>query len=505
MAEDEVGGSGGGGSAGGRRVGGRRGRASGSVPDSYRFFEKTPEMSLVIERASFAPAALRAGPSLARKLEEIAGVEPGRVFDRTPNAGALQFRAGGDRMATMAVARGSVGPAEDLSERFLTLPAKDAKEAAKLGEEIAKALGDAVADILPVPAAEPAIAPQTWMDEDNTEAVTPDFRMRQGYLADAPYGLGLFSSWSRPGGAGQGVTVVDLEGGWQLDHENLAAVRFSLWGGENMDTPGWREHGTAVSGLLAGSPDAFGTTAICPGARVGLSSVFEDKRTSRQRVANAILRTGEMLAPGDILLIELQRPGPRTEYQPDPDQKGYLPVAYWPDIRAAIRETVRRGVVVVSVGGNGGEDLDGPDLRGRLDPETNDSGAIHVGAGAPPGGVHGPARARLDFSNYGACIDVQAWGQGVTTSGYGDLWGGAGAENSYTAAFMGTSAAAPLVCGVLACLQGRHKAAHGVPIPPQGLRQLLRTIGWKSEENGDDAWSVLQPDLNALCRALGLP
>jgi hypothetical protein len=486
-----------------RRPAAKPAAPSALAAESFTFFETPPEWSIVIERGDFAPAALRAGKDIARQIEDIAGVRPEPVFDRAPFAANRRFWADDARAGAMFAAS---APAEEdaFAGRFLSVPAQDAAEADALMKELAKGLGDAITDCLPVPPAEPAIAPRSWAQGGSAEGATPDFRARQGYMAPAPQGLGLLSSWAYPGGAGQGVTIIDLEGGWQLSHENLAAVRFSLWGGENMDTPGWREHGTAVSGLIAGSPDMFGITSVCPGARVGLYSVFEDRRTSRQRVANSVLRAGEMLAPGDILLIELQRPGPRTGYQPDPDQRGYLPIAYWPDIRAAIRAVVNRGVAVISVGGNGGVDLDGEDLGGRLDPAKNDSGAIHVGAGAPPGGQHGPARSRLDFSNYGSCIDVQAWGQDVVTSGYGDLWGIAGGDNAYTLRFMGTSAAAPLVCGVLACLQGRHKARYGLPIPPEALRNLLRAIGWRSEEADEDAWTVLQPDLNAYCRVLGL-
>src|SRR5215813_12341024 len=109
---------------------------------------------------------------------------------------------------------------------------------------------------------------------------------------------------------------------------------------------------------------------------------------------------------------------------------------WWPDNLAAIQFAVRRGVIVVEAGGNGAENLDDPiyDQPAQGFPATwvnpfrrnpVDSGAIIVGAGAPPSGNFGSDRSRLGFSNYGALVDAQGWGREVVTTGYGDLQGGA--------------------------------------------------------------------------------
>jgi len=44
---------------------------------------------------------------------------------------------------------------------------------------------------------------------------------RQGYLDPAPDGIDARYAWRVPGGTGRGVTVVDLERGFNLDHEDL--------------------------------------------------------------------------------------------------------------------------------------------------------------------------------------------------------------------------------------------------------------------------------------------
>ena len=111
---------------------------------------------------------------------------------------------------------------------------------------------------------------------------------------------------------------------------------------------------------------------------------------------------------------------------------------------------------------------------------NRDSGAILVGAGAPPpdthGRDHGPDRSRLDFSNYGSALDVQAWGREVTTCGYGDLQGG-NEDQWYTDQFSGTSSASPVVVGALGCMQGARRAQESALLTPMTARGLLRSSG----------------------------
>lgn len=311
-----------------------------------------------------------------------------------------------------------------------------------------------------------------------------DFRSLQTYLDAAPGGVAVEAAWARRGGRGEGVRVVDIEGGWQFTHTDLLINSGGLLAGSQYPELGWRNHGTAVLGELGGDADEIGISGICPGAV--LSGVSHGGLGS----SRAIEVAASLLGPGDVLLLEMHRPGPRFGYTSRDDQRGYVAVEWWPDDFLAIQGAVAKGIVVVEALGNGAEDLDhdlyaqpGPGFpAGWVNPFSGaaDSGAILVGAGAPPSGVYGPDRSRLDFSNWGSRTDCQGWGRGVVTTGYGDFYTDAADSSDedywYTSSFSGTSSASPIVAGVVACLQGIAKAAGSV-LRPSDLRAALRSTG----------------------------
>jgi hypothetical protein len=317
---------------------------------------------------------------------------------------------------------------------------------------------------------------------------THDFTARQGYLDAAPGGIDARYAWTQSGGGGAGVRIIDIEGAWRFTHEDLGQNQGGVVGGTQSTDIRWRDHGTAVVGEFGGDRTAFGITGICPDANVRAISIFGGPGS-----AGAIRQAADMLTPGDIILIELHRPGPQFNFAERPlDQRGYIAIEWWPDDFDAIRYASSRGVIVVEAAGNGAENLDDPIYSTRpadfpanwtnpFNRANRDSGAILVGAGAPPPGTHdgdhGPDRSRLDFSNWGALIDAQGWGREVTTTGYGDLQGGGNEDEWYTDSFSGTSSASPIVVGALGCAQGVLRALGRIPLSPALARQLLRTTG----------------------------
>ncbi|QQZ28036.1 S8 family serine peptidase [Thiothrix subterranea] len=342
----------------------------------------------------------------------------------------------------------------------------------------------------------PASEPPIWLEESSVAeeeipAITPDFTARQGYLDSAPGGIDARYAWTQPGGGGAGVNIIDIEGAWRFSHEDLLQNQGGVVGGVASTDIGWRNHGTAVIGEFGGDRNTKGITGISPDAHVSAVSIFGPETSS----ARAIREAADKLRPGDIILLELHRPGPQFNFAGRADQRGYIAIEWWPDDFDAIRYAVSKGVIVVEAAGNGAENLDDPVYETRpagfptswLNPfrrNNRDSGAVVVGAGAPPPGTHGndhgPDRSRLGFSNWGALVDAQGWGREVTTAGYGDYHRGENASNEdewYTDRFSGTSSASPIVVGALASTQGVLKARGRIPLSPARARELLRHTG----------------------------
>jgi hypothetical protein len=430
-------------------------------------------------------------------LESLAGADVDGVRDVLERHGATMATLFGETEPRLHARSESVAASsgEDVPDLavFYRVDAPD-----EVLDELAEALReqDVVEAAYVKPPAQPPlmilgeeIAPSLDAPPDHT----PDLTARQGYLDAAPGGIDARWAWTQPGGRGAGVRIVDVEGAWRWTHEDLRQNQGGTAGGTDSTDLRWRNHGTNVVGEFGGDRNAFGVTGITTDAFVRGVSIFGAGMGS----ARAIERAAQLLSPGDLLLIELHRPGPRFDYANRDDQRGFIPVEWWEDDFAAIRFAVARGVVVVEAAGNGAENLDDALYQTRpahfaagwtnpLRRSNRDSGAILVGAGAPPPGTHGrdhgPDRSRLDFSNWGASVDAQGWGREVTTTGgranqAGDLQGGTNEDEWYTDRFSGTSSASPIVVGALASVQGALRARGRIPLSPARARQLLRATG----------------------------
>lgn len=167
--------------------------------------------------------------------------------------------------------------------------------------------------------------------------------MRQLYLDPPPGGIDARWAWQQNGGRGRDIRIIDVEGDWRFTHEDLLTNQGGVLGG---DTNGfapdvsWRNHGTAV---LGGSGDGTG---------IGVAGIASDAIASAVShggigTAAAITLAASRLLPGDVLLLEMHRPGPRFGFATRADQRGYIAVEWWPDDFAAILDATSRGVVVV--------------------------------------------------------------------------------------------------------------------------------------------------------------
>ncbi|TKJ17980.1 hypothetical protein A6V29_01175 [Blastococcus sp. CCUG 61487] len=447
-------------------------------------------MIVVVEPGS----DVRATPSGVQAASDALAGELTAALDEAGASLRPLFGPSEERVRAATAATAGVPDTPELAS-FYAVQAPDDRLGA-LAESLARLDGVAAAYVKPP--AEPATAPLNDMAPDAAEppAATPDFTSRQGYLDPAPGGIDARHAWTVAGGRGAGVRVIDCEWGWRFTHEDLTQNSSGVLVGSSLSydadpTAGTSNnrsvnHGTAVVGEIGGDTNALGVTGIAPDAAVGAASFASFSS------ASTITRAADKLGAGDIILLEIHRPGPRHDFQGRDDQLGYIAVEWWPDDLAAIRYAVGRGIVVVEAAGNGAENLDDglygtrpagfpTSWRNPFDPANASSQAVLVGAGAPPPGTHGhdhgADRSRLGFSNFGRRVDCQGWGREVTTTGYGDLQGGSDTDLWYTDRFSGTSSASPIVVGAIACAQGVLRAQGGTLLTSAAAISALRATG----------------------------
>jgi subtilisin family serine protease len=283
------------------------------------------------------------------------------------------------------------------------------------------------------------------------------------------------------------VKVVDIECDVDKSHEDLPALADDSIRSELSSD---KSHGAAVLGILAAPRNGSGIWGIAPDASAGFVGVTckgdstrdltERRRNLEYSLKEAALRVGR----GGIIVLPIQMSGIQlTDRCPNPSCRK-MPVELSPTTHLLIEGITRCGVTVVESAGNGACPLDdvmkfsGGSCEPVFDRSRCDSGAILVGAG------RADDSARMPSSNYGARVDVHAWGERVTTLGYGDLGTlNAPSRQQYTDLFSGTSAATAIVAGAAARLAG-HFEADKLP-PPFELRSLIVDTGVRGPASPD--------------------
>ncbi len=144
--------------------------------------------------------------------------------------------------------------------------------------------------------------------------------------------------------------------------------------------------------MIGGDVDGFGVTGIAPNAN--LSSISFVSNSSAQ----AIRKAADRLGAGDIILLEIHRPGPAATGS---GQFGYIAIEGGPTTSPILHAT-SRGIIVVEAAGNGSQNLDAA-VYGTSPPEfqrvqrcstvpTRSARRDPGRHGAPPAG-HGCSRA----------------------------------------------------------------------------------------------------------------
>jgi serine protease len=319
-----------------------------------------------------------------------------------------------------------------------------------------------------------------------------NFQTFQGYLQAAPLGINAQYAWEQPGGKGEGQYLIDIETGWQLDHEDLVGQHITqLSGPTGTDT----SHGTQVLGIICASHNGIGIKGIAPNSTVRVVS-------ESSNIANDYITAISALPFGGVLLLEYGPPVPCT--LGDGTKRLVLVPPEITDLGfTMIRLATALGITVIEGSHDGTYDSGvqiAVDLKYAvdnlghhvLDPdntaEFRDSLAILV-SGSTSGLPHEPAP--LETFNFGKRVDCYAWGESVYTTRddranpYGN--------------FAGTSAAMPIIAGAVLLIQGIAEAKFNRKLGPLEMRDLLRDLntGTHSKDMTNDLLGVM-PNLQAI-------
>ncbi|MCH9650014.1 MAG: hypothetical protein K0U98_17390 [Deltaproteobacteria bacterium] len=338
----------------------------------------------------------------------------------------------------------------------------------------------------------------------------PKLEAFQGYRDPAPEGVGVDAALAR-NLRGEGVTVADVEFLWNLSHEDLLHLNQQVPRPPLVPQSDWddtapgsgfnREHGTANLGILAAADNSWGVTGFVPKAQIRVAPVFllSDPDWAP---ANAVLLATLKLSPGDILLVEQER-----FLFDDGTIIVHTPFEFDDLEFAVVEQATALGIHVIQPAGNsvnrdfplnGGLDLDNDPIvidpgtgLSKLDIDFRDSGAVMVGGGLSSTDSNPVNEVffhnRYFNSNFGTRVGTYAWGQNVTTTGYGpsfvqlsncdsgnDPSTRLGKNYRYTHCYNGTSSAGAIVAGAAALLEQRHRQVYGQPGHPRDLRNLLQ-------------------------------
>jgi hypothetical protein len=248
------------------------------------------------------------------------------------------------------------------------------------------------------------------------------------------------------------------------------------------------DHGTATLGIIgaidqdaAGNPvsglspsdslaEEVGMVGIAPDADLYF---FSTATVSGTGTGDAIIRALDAgFGPGDVLSLSIGPGGCGTL-----NNEGFA--------SSMLLTATQSGVTCCISAGN---DCCNLEQSGA----SIDSGSIVVGAVFPGAGPVYNQYCRLPFSNYcqactsdpatwvGQEVHTSAWGTAVATLGGQSLYVGTDTNpynRSYQNDFGGTSAAAPMVAGMVACLQGLSKMMWEIPLSPGTIRGLVSGHG----------------------------
>ena len=296
---------------------------------------------------------------------------------------------------------------------------------------------------------------------------------------------------------GAGVRVAVLDGGFDLDHPDLApninlALSMDFTGeGLQYTLPDTFSHGTHTAGTIGAADNAFGTIGVAPEVDLVLVKVLSDSGSgSFADVISGIVYAADVDA--DVINMSL------GAYIPRSGETASLMVAQ----DRATSYAYRSGTTVFASAGNGGYDMD--KVQNFIHVPSSSVNVISISATTPLNWAGDPANADFSYlasySNYGQkAIDFAAPGgsvdypgnEGCVVAGLArpcwvfDLVFSTGNGGWYWSA--GTSMASPHAAGVAALIIG----ANGGEMHPAQVEAALAGLAADYGKPGnDDAYGL---------------
>jgi subtilisin family serine protease len=319
---------------------------------------------------------------------------------------------------------------------------------------------------------------------------------------------------------GAGATVAVLDGGFDLDHVDLApniidAVSFISGEGPSYALPDPFSHGSHTAGTIAAADNGIGTIGVAPDAKLVLVKVLRDTGSGPfSAMIEGLIYAANHPAGVDVINMSLGAALPKngwlddngTPDDPSDDYKvGANEVAgLLTAIGRATTYAYQRGVTVIASAGNEGNN--GDKDKALVHTPSDAPHVISISATAPIGWATDPANAYLDYlasySNYGKSVISFAapGGDAVYPGNENCLIGGLvrpcwvfdlvfstgsnlnpAAASYYWSA--GTSMAAPHAAGVAAIIVGKN----GGSMHPSQVQSVMRASADDLGKPGNDA------------------